>query len=59
MTSSRRRHQHDYRLIDVCFHKNLEIHVSRSFFEQMKLVFKKTEAPVFRGCTVITLQISA
>ena len=25
MTSSRKRHQHDYRLIDGCFHKKLEI----------------------------------
>ena len=36
MTSSRSRHQHDYRLIDVCFHKNLEIHVSYSILKKQK-----------------------
>ena len=28
MTSSRKGHQNDYSLIDGCFQKNLEIHVS-------------------------------
>ena len=27
------RNQHDYRLIDGCFHRNFEVHVSRSFFK--------------------------
>ena len=36
MTSSRRRNQHDYRLIDVCFYKNLEIHVSYSILKKQK-----------------------
>ena len=27
------RNQHDYRLIDGCFHKNFEVHVSRRFFK--------------------------
>ena len=33
MTSSRRRH---YRLIDFCFRKNLEIHVSSSLLNEKK-----------------------
>ena len=47
MMSSRKRHQHDYRFIDGCFHKNLEIHVSSSLsnkqnhstFKQNKLSY--------------------
>ena len=48
------RDQHDYRLIDGCFLKNLEVHVSRSFSKQKKLLFKETETFIFWWCTVIT-----
>ena len=47
MTSSIKGYQHDYRLIDGCFHKSLEIHVSSSFSKQKKLVFKETETFIF------------
>ena len=47
MTSSRKRHQYDYRLIDGCYHKNLEIHVSSSLSKQKKLVFNETETFMF------------
>ena len=36
MTSSRKKRQHDYRLIDSCFHKKLEIHVSSSLSNKQK-----------------------
>ena len=36
------RRQHDHRLIDGCFHKNFEGHVSRSFSKQKNLMFKET-----------------
>ena len=42
MASSRKRHQDDYRLIDGCFHKKLEIHVSSSLpNKQKKSAFKQ------------------
>ena len=34
--SSENKHQRDYRLIDVCFHKNLEIHVRNSISKKQK-----------------------
>ena len=37
----------DYMLLDGCFHKNFEIHVSRSFSKQKKLLFKETETFIF------------
>ena len=36
MTSSRKRHQHDYRLIYGYFHKNLEIHFSSNLSNKQK-----------------------
>ena len=36
MTSSRKKRQHDYRLIDSCFHQKLEIHVSSSLSNKQK-----------------------
>ena len=42
MAVSRERHQHDYRLINVSFHKNLEIYVSSSLSNKQKhLAFKQ------------------
>ena len=38
-----KRHQHDYRLIDGCFHKNLEFHVSSSFSKQKKLTCSRKQ----------------
>ena len=44
MALSCERHQHDYRLINVSFHKNLEIYVSSSLSNKQKhLAFKKTK----------------
>ena len=37
----------DYRLIDDCFHKTLEIYVSSSFSKKKKLVLKETETSIF------------
>ena len=43
-----KRHQHDYRLIDGCFHKNFEFHVSSSFSKQKKLTCsRKQKLPYF------------
>ena len=36
MTSSRKRHQHHHRLIDGCFHKNFETHVSNILLNKKK-----------------------
>ena len=45
MTSSRKRHQHDYRLIDGCFNKNLEINVSTSVPNKQKhSAFSQTQS---------------
>ena len=44
MTSSHKRHQHDYRLKDGYFHKKLEIHVSSSLSnKQMHSAFTQTK----------------
>ena len=39
--------QHDYRLIDGCSHKNLEVNVGSSFSKQKKLMIKVTETSIF------------
>ena len=36
MTSSGKRHQHDYRLLDGCFHIKLEFYVSRNLSHKQK-----------------------
>ena len=36
MMSSRKRYQYDYKLIDGCFHKKLEIHVSSNSLNKQK-----------------------
>ena len=41
------RYQHDYNLIDRCFHKTFDFHVNRSFSKQEKLMFKETETLIF------------
>ena len=48
MTFSRKKHQHNYRPTDGCFHKNLEIHVSSQLPKKpKKLVVKETETSIF------------
>ena len=36
MTFSRKKRQHDYRLVDGCFHKKPKIHVSNSLSDKQK-----------------------
>ena len=42
-----KRRQHDYRLIDGCFHRNLEVHVNSSFSKQKKLTCSRKQKPPY------------